>query len=443
MGNQKKIKTTKTKNMSPQKNRLCRVLSLLLLFVTLGIAISIITTVILQPSPLPPVSPTMSPSEVPSFSQSPSEAPSFSHLTIKDISLGPLSFHTCAITDINELKCWGRNFLGQLGDNTTINRLIPTDVNLGINVHPVQVSLGTEHTCVITTINTLTCWGWNFFGQIGDNTTVDRLMPTHGDLGNNVYPTKVSLGGFHSCVITNTNLLKCWGWNGSGALGDGTREYRSTPTDISLGGTNVYPTKVSLGYGHSCVVTNTNVLKCWGNNQYGQLGDGTTTDRLTPTDINVGPNEYPVQLSVGNEHTCIITNLKTLKCWGMNFYGQVGAGGTADYHSTPTTIYLGTNLHPTQISLGQDHTCAVTNTGVLKCWGNNERGGLGDGTTSDKFTPTDINLGTSVSYTNQVSLGFHHTCARTDTNTLMCWGSNGSGELGDGTRIDSLTPKLI
>eukprot|EP00551_Chaetoceros_affinis_P014668 CAMPEP_0203690138 /NCGR_PEP_ID=MMETSP0091-20130426/2510_1 /ASSEMBLY_ACC=CAM_ASM_001089 /TAXON_ID=426623 /ORGANISM="Chaetoceros affinis, Strain CCMP159" /LENGTH=385 /DNA_ID=CAMNT_0050560117 /DNA_START=50 /DNA_END=1207 /DNA_ORIENTATION=+ len=296
--------------------------------------------------------------------------------------------HACVTTIDNKLKCWGVNEFGQVGDGTTTNRNLPTNIDLGLNVLVQEISLGRWHTCAITNDNKLKCWGQNEQGQVGDGTRTTRNLPTSIDLGLNVFPQQVALGWYHTCAITNGNNLKCWGYNANGQLGDGTNDVTNLPTNIDLG-LNVFPQQVALGAIHTCAITNDNKLKCWGDNEYGQVGDGTMIDRNIPTNIDLGLNAYPQEIALGSEHTCAVMNDNKLKCWGRNEYGQVGDGTTSD-RNIPTTIDLGLNAYAQEVALGESYTCAITNDDKLKCWGFNGDGQLGDGTTTDRTTPTSV-----------------------------------------------------
>ena len=208
-----------------------------------------------------------------------------------------------------------------------------------------------------------------------------RQLTSHSDL--------LALGYYHTCAyMTASTLLKCWGWNVYGQLGDGSTSNRATPTTINVGGTVGL---LAIGSSHPCAyVTSSALLKCWGYNANGQLGDGTTTRRYAPTTtINVGGAVGP--LALGYYQTCAyVTASALLKCWGYNVYGQLGDGTTITRATPTTTINVGGAVG--QLALGYSHTCAyVTNGALLKCWGANGNGQLGDGTTTERATPTTIN----------------------------------------------------
>ena len=339
--------------------------------------------------------------------------------------------HTCAVTTLGGLKCWGRNDRGQLGDGTTTLRLTSMDVT-GLTSGVAAVSTGNYHTCAMTTLGGIKCWGWKAYGQLGDGTTTQRLTPGNvTDLTGGV--AAVSTGNSHTCAVTTSGGLKCWGRNFNGQLGNGTTMDRSTQVDVT--GLTGGVAAVSTGAGHTCAVTTSGSLKCWGGNGYGQLGNGTTTDRSTQVDVT-GLTGGVAAISTGAAHTCAVTTSGGLKCWGWNGYGQLGNGTTTD-RSTQVDV-TGLTGGVAAISAGKSHTCAVTTSGGLKCWGGNGNGQLGDGTTTDRSTPVDVTGLTSG--VAAVSGGESHTCAVTTSGGLKCWGGNGYGQLGNGTTTDRSTP---
>ena len=182
------------------------------------------------------------------------------------------------------VKCWGDNSNGQLGDGTTTGHLTAMDVS-GLPSARV-VSAGYEHTCAVTSAGGAKCWGLNFAGQLGDGTTTNRLTPV--DISRLTSGVTTIAGAFtHTCALTNAGGVKCWGANGAGSLGDGTTTNRLTPVDVS--GLTAGVGAIGVGDGHTCALTNilgfVGGVKCWGFNISGQLGDGTTTNRLTPVDV--------------------------------------------------------------------------------------------------------------------------------------------------------------
>ena len=325
-------------------------------------------------------------------------------------------------------------------------RKFPTKISLGNDsTRATQIVLGYYHTCTIDSTDAFKCWGKNASGQLGDSTTTNRNTPTTISLGSDSSSaTMIALGYEHSCAIDSLNNLKCWGENDKGQIGDGSNTQRNEPKIISLGLGSVYATEMALGYHHSCIIDSERRVSCWGSNDYGQLGDGTTDDVSTPKRITLGPNTSSAkEIAAGAYFSCVIDRLDKLYCWGRNNKGQLG-DGTTTQRKTPVLISLGTgNVSPTAIALGGSHTCAINNLDQLLCWGWNGYGQLGDGTRTDRVIPTLISLGSGSIFATNVALGRYHTCALDNSETLLCWGHNNRGQVGDGTKNDILTPKLI
>ena len=338
-----------------------------------------------------------------------------------------------------------------MGDATNGDKSSPTSVSLGAGEKAKSINAGTDHTCAIMDDDSLKCWGLNDEGQLGDGTTVDKNTPSLIDLepddSQSSGPAKAVTGGNkHTCAILDDDSLKCWGENDSGQLGDGTTDDKDIPTPVDLG-TGKTAVAVSAGWAHTCAILNDNTLKCWGRNNYGQLGDGTTDEKDTPNLIDLEPDDPQSSgsakaVSAGGLHTCAILNDDTLKCWGDSRYGQLGigtassdtcvvSGSNRNCKKTPTKINLGQNEIPKAIRLGDSKSCLLFNNNALKCWGDNTYYQV-DGTAWQRSAPTSVNLGTNKTAA-AVNSGYYHTCAILNDDTLRCWGRNDYGQLGDGT----------
>ncbi|MGZ9108866.1 MAG: RCC1 domain-containing protein [Micavibrio sp.] len=320
--------------------------------------------------------------------------------------------HSCGIKADGSLWCWGNNSDGQLGDNTTTRRLVPTAVSGGGTW--LQVSAGGLHSCGIKTDSTLWCWGQGGNGALGNGGTGNLLVPTA------VAGTwlQVSAGSIHTCGIKTDNTLWCWGYNGAGRLGDNTTTQRNSPTAINGGGTWL---QVSASKLNTCGIKTDNTLWCWGDNGSGEVGDGTSTQRLVPTSVNGGGTW--AQVSGGGNHTCGLKSNYTLWCWGYNGSGRLGDNTTLQ-RLVPTAI-SGSDTW-LQISAGDVHTCGIKTDDTLWCWGDNGLGEVGDGTSTQRLVPTSVNGGGTWS---SVTTGGTHTCAvATGGGYLYCWGSNSNGQ---------------
>ncbi len=241
----------------------------------------------------------------------------------------------------------------------------------------------------------------------------------------------LSAEGFHSCVVIDGGT-KCWGYNSYSQLGNGTSNDANTPTDVTGLGSGV--TAITTGNFTSCAIVNT-AAKCWGNNGFGQLGNGTSNSANTPIDVS-GLGSGVTAISAGAYHTCAIVN-SGAKCWGDNIDGQLG-NGTYNGSLIPIDVSgLGSGV--TAISAGTHHTCAIVNSGAV-CWGSNSHGQLGNQSNSNSPTPTPVfGLGNGVT---SISVGLRHTCA-TVNGAVKCWGWNGYGQLGVGNTTNINSPAAV
>jgi alpha-tubulin suppressor-like RCC1 family protein len=334
------------------------------------------------------------------------------------------SAHTAAIKTDGTLWTWGRNNVGQLGDNTATNRSTPVTTFAG-GTNWKQVSGGGYHTAAIKTDGTLWTWGTNTNGRLGDNTATNRSTPVTTFAGGTNW--KQVAGGYnHTTAIKTDGTLWTWGLNTSGQLGDNTTISRSTPVTTFAGGTNWK--QVAGGISHTAAVKTDGTLWTWGSNSNGPLGDNTTINRSTPVTTFAGGTNWK-QVAGGNNHTAAIKTDGTLWTWGINTSGRLG-DNTATTRSTPVTTFAGgTNWK--QVACGGTHTAAIKTDGTLWTWGFNSNGHLGDNTIINRSTPvTTFAGGTNW---KQVACGQNHTAALNDDGTnkiLYLWGLNTSGQLG-------------
>lgn len=337
--------------------------------------------------------------------------------------------HTCALTDVGGVKCWGYNGYGQLGDGTDIDRSTPTDV-VGLSSGVTQIAAGFSHTCALTTAGTVKCWGYNVGGPLGDGSEEHSSVPV--DVLGLTGVVKISAGGNHTCAITNTGALKCWGLNHFGQVGDGTNVRRLQPVQVV--GLESGVRDVTTGAIHSCALTTQGTARCWGYGSEGQLGPEASSS-WTPVPVpGIAGGE---QISGSGWHNCVITNTDKLMCWGYNSSGQLGIGGAYTSEAQPTEVHGLYPEHLSTVSAGTSHTC-VPAIGGARCWGANHFGQLGDGTTVDRWTPVDVH---GVPHTaTSVAVGGAHSCVVAAEGRVYCWGHNGFGQLGDGTQVSSLGP---
>ena len=307
-----------------------------------------------------------------------------------------------------------------------------------------QVVTGQNHTCALTASGGVKCWGWNGYGQLGDGTLNSRSTP--GDVsGLTSGVVAVAAGYLHTCALTFGGGVKCWGYGGYGQLGEGTWTDRGMPVDVR--GLTDGVVALAAGGFYTCALMDAGHgggVKCWGDNAYGQLGDGTRINRTMPVAVS-GLAGGVSTVVAGLSHTCALTSAGGIECWGDNSYGELGDGTTTD-RGTPADV-LGLIGGVSAVAAGDCYTCALLDAdhgGGVKCWGWNRYGQLGNGTQDDRTTPVDVSglTGGVVA----VAAGYLHTCALLDADHgggMKCWGYNHEAQLGDGTRNAQNAPVTV
>ncbi|MBI1860443.1 MAG: hypothetical protein HYR96_05960 [Deltaproteobacteria bacterium] len=339
--------------------------------------------------------------------------------TVKQVSAG--WNHVCGLLDDGSVKCWGQNTYGQLGqghsrhigDNSSemADDLIPID--LGSLQRAILVSAGGHFSCVLLENGSVKCWGRNHYGQLGQG-HANNLGDGAGEMGDNLPAIDlgggrtakyISAGTYHACALLDNDSVKCWGYNVDGQLGqesvasmgDGANEMGDSLASVNLG-TGRKAKLVSAGSCHSCVFLDDDSMKCWGNNDFGQLGLGHTSnigdgademgENLLALDFGSRRVRQPV---TGFDFTCALLDNGTASCWGINDEAQLGlehtnniGDQTGELGAGLSAISLGSGRSVRQISAGNwsYHTCALLDNGTAKCWGHNQYGQLGQGHTN-------------------------------------------------------------
>lgn len=340
--------------------------------------------------------------------------------------------HTCAADFGGVLSCWGRNETGQVGDGSTTDRTAPVIVAEGLNVGALAtggiLTNWRSHSCVVDD-GSVSCWGYNAQGQVGDGTLVDRVRPTAIELDD---VSSLSAGGRHTCAATDDGTLWCWGDDDFGQLGLGGGESQSTPQRVP-GISNVV--EVCAGQDHTCARTFAGTVDCWGRNADGQLGVGDLMDRSMPARAFGGGRT--IDIACGEAHTCAVVDDGSVRCWGNNDSGQAGQDMAATIAS-PARVELD---DAAELALGGKVSCARRTSGIVSCWGANMFGQLGRGELGGtSFSPVDV---VEITDALRIAYGSDHGCAIRASGELWCWGRNQWGRLGDGTTEDRPTPVPI
>lgn len=331
--------------------------------------------------------------------------------------------HACAVVASGGVACWGANGSGRLGDGTTVDRPSPVAV-VGLG-DVVAIGLGAEHGCALTRAGAVKCWGRNSDGRLGDGTTIDRSTPVPV-VGLTSGVVAIGAGDAHSCALTTAGAVKCWGSNRNGRLGDGT--VTDSPTPVEVTGLTDGVAAIAVGGAHGCALTSGGAVKCWGYGWSGQLGNGSGDDAPEPVDV-VGLGEGIAAIAAGAEHGCALTLSGGVACWGRNDDGQLGDGTTVTRHVPVGVIGAGDGI--AAVALGTNHGCALPIAGGARCWGDDSGGQLGSGASGPVTTPVD--LAGLPAEAAAIGGGRAHGCALIVDGRVLCRGGNTRGQLGDGT----------
>ncbi|UXR63830.1 RTX toxin [Bdellovibrio bacteriovorus] len=367
-------------------------------------------------------------------------------MNLKASALSISRGHQCAIMEDTSLRCWGGNMSRQVtGANTDFQ-----DIAVPVTIAGVagfrSVATGEAHTCAVSLDNRLFCWGNTDDGQVGGGSSSGtQSSPLHIDTGT-TYLSVVS-GDLHTCALTTDNKIKCWGRNDYGQLGLGDTTERTSPTDTDNASSYKY---LTAGSRSTCAIRMDDKLFCWGYNANYQLGDGSATAKNLPAAIDA--TESYKMVAVGSKHGCAITLTDNMKCWGTNNYGQVGDNSLTT-RSQPVAVYGGglykfisVNDDSTN-STARGFTCAITTADVLQCWGANMMMQVADPSLSARNQPTVVDAGTTYS---DVRTSAARACGITQTGALKCWG-NLNGDIapyngyayGSGNFYHMFSPKMV
>ncbi|HSR92224.1 MAG TPA: hypothetical protein VLK88_13035 [Gemmatimonadales bacterium] len=350
-------------------------------------------------------------------------------------SIAAGSGHSCAVTVDGVGFCWGDNIEGALGDNSFTNRLTPTAIAGGHTFS--QISAGRLYSCALTGAGAAWCWGRNAAGALGNGTTASDSVPqpVSGGMVFQVITTGTG-GGRQTCAINSASKAYCWGADGSGQLGNGAPIAAvSTPDAVQSLGTW---TQLAAGAFYSCGVRTSGAAFCWGEDGFGQLGNGAPKTNTNQPSAVIGGLLF-TQVAPGQVHTCGLVTGGAAYCWGANLNGRLGQDTVTTTESlTPLAVTGGLTF--TSLVSGESFSCGLTAGGAAYCWGYNVSGQLGNGSTDNATTPTPVAGGLSFA---SLSAGAGHVCGVTSGGQAYCWGDNSLGQLGDGTVFQRETPTPI
>lgn len=385
-----------------------------------------------SPSKTPTIAPTLAPTLKPTLTPTlkptltPTAIPTASPTELLPTQISTSEGQACARMNSGSIKCWGN-----------VGALAAVITNLGSSLTPVAVSgvsdavkvcTGFNYRCYLAVGGQVLCWGLYSNGALGTGIVSHQPVPTL-TVGITT-ATDITCGDLHACALLSSGEIKCWGHNDDGEIGDGTRTLRNSPTTVS-GITTATEVRAGGQIGHTCALLSSQQVKCWGEGSLGQLGDGTSTDRLTPA--TVSGITTAISVRAGHLFSCALLASQSVQCWGYNGAGSLG-DGTIIQKSSPVFV-LGITT-AVEICTGDAHACARLASGSVLCWGYNFGGELGDGTTTQRNSPVSV-LGVTAAV--EVSCGKSQTCVRLSNGQVQCFGLNSNGQTGDGT---TTSPRL-
>ncbi|MFN7003904.1 MAG: RCC1 domain-containing protein [Roseinatronobacter sp.] len=357
---------------------------------------------------------------------------------VRSVATG--SLHSCAVSHRGDVWCWGWNYYGQLGNGSTMDSLTPRRVRTP-EVAFVAVVTGSGHSCALSAAGAVWCLGYNGAGNVGrvwdDIEELPVLVP-----GLSSGARAIAAGDNHNCAIPEDGHVRCWGANGSGQLGNGTTTGGAVPVQVSGLGAGVRA--ITAGGRHTCALDREGRAFCWGLNDSGQLGDGTRRQRLEPKAVR-GLQRRNRDIAAGARHSCAVTRGDRTFCWGDTLGA---AGARSDSSNLPVRVpKLGRDVHSIVAGSFENwrrsaYGCALNAERQAWCWGDNSFGQLGDGSRTTRLRPVEVmRLGTGVRAIGG-SKG-RHSCAILENGRLFCRGYNNLGQLGDGTRMTATVPVRV
>jgi alpha-tubulin suppressor-like RCC1 family protein/uncharacterized protein YjdB len=350
--------------------------------------------------------------------------------------------HSCALTSGGTAYCWGADDFGQSGRPGLIGGSLafpsrifyPKPIRAADGFTFVGITTGGFHSCGLTATGAAYCWGFNGYGSLGSGNFEDSWRPVQV-VGVPSF-VQIDAGTHHTCGLVTGGDAYCWGSNRSGQLGSSSSSFSANPQPVAGG---IAFASISAGGAHSCALTTDGTAYCWGDNASGQLGVGSIgSTSASPLPVSGGLTF--ASIAAGEAHTCGMTRDGSLYCWGWNFYNQLGSGTQTTPSAVP--VRAASDLHFLGIGAGSAHSCAIDASGIAWCWGDNLGGQLGIGSSGSDLFATPQRVVGSLAF-QKLSVGRSHTCAQTVEGAWYCWGDNESGVLGSGSTSNSGTPLKV
>lgn len=347
--------------------------------------------------------------------------------------------HTCGLTEAGQAYCWGEGAVGQLGNGTTESSTTPVAISGDLNFD--TINAGWDHTCGVTTEGDAYCWGRGRYGRLGNGSAENQLEPVvvTGDLSF----VLVNPGLLHTCGITTDADAYCWGRGADGRLGNDSIESSLAPVKVEG---DLKWSSINAASATTCGIDTDGNAYCWGSGDFGNLlgqGEDDRGAKRVPGAVAGGFTFQPESISVGTDHTCALTSEGEAVCWGRGRYGKLGIGTTESIGvlknlRVPRKVNGGITF--SFITTGVFQTCGLTDEGEAYCWGRNGSGQLGDGTTTMRTEP--IPVSGDLTFTD-ITIGSKHTCGITENSEVYCWGNGEAGKLGTRSTENHTTPAEI
>lgn len=341
--------------------------------------------------------------------------------------------HTCFLNVDGRMRCWGWGGLGQLGNGDTLSSRTAQEVMTSVPF--VQVDAGANHTCALSLDDEAFCWGARVYGELGNGQTTGFQIEPVAVAGGHRFK-QLNVGDGHTCALTEAGEAYCWGLGVGGQLGTGGTSDESTPTAVA---TTARFVRISAGLNSTCAITTGGQAYCWGDNTWGQIGDGATGGFSADPRQVAGGMQF-ISVSVGAFVACAVTTARDAYCWGLGSFGRLGTGENLS-GVVPTPALVATGLKYESLEVGAQHTCGVTLDRTMVCWGLNTYGKLGDDIGPAAYEPSLV-IGGHAFADN--GAGSNHSCGVTASNEVYCWGYNILGQLGvPGQTKPSFTPLRV